>query len=154
MENKKHNYRDELRNIAPKLSEIERKEAFSVPDDYFADLSNRINERIISGNNDKITTIHAPVLRYLYAAVFSALILAVTFIYMNRERNNSPVAEIEISAEDLISSAYLLGVDEYYIKESVANSDADLNNIFVDNSEYEEYLLEKGFDEHLITNEL
>ena len=154
MESKKHKYQDELRSIAPKLSEIERKEAFSVPDDYFVDLSNRINDRIISGNKEKIKTNHAPGLRYLYAAVFSALILAVTFIYMNREKNNTVVAEIEISADDLISSAYLLEVDEYYIKESVANSDADLNNIYVDNSESEEYLLEKGFDEHLITNEL
>ena len=153
MENKKYNYHEELRQIAPNLSEIEKKQVLSVPDDYFSDLSNRINDRITAKSNEKLKAVHAPLWNYLYAAVFSVLILTITFIYFNREKNNTAVAEIEISADDLIASAYLLGVDEYYIKETVANSEADLN-VFVDNSEFEDYLLDQGIDEHLITNEL
>lgn len=154
MEINKTKYHGELREIAPKLSEIEKKDAFSVPDDYFTNLSNRINERIASEDAEQRKLVPAVLMRYLSAAVFSVLILAIIFIYINRKENTTLTSETKISADDLIASAYLLAVDEVYIKESVAYGEAELNNIFVDNSEFEEYLLDYGIDENLITKEL
>lgn len=153
MESKKHKYQDELKEIAPKLSEIERKEPFSVHDNYFEELSTRISDEISIANEEREAWSPA-LFRYLTASAFSFLILAFVFIYVNKKENNTTeLAEIEITAEDLITSTYLSAIDEYYISETVAGSDADLNNFYVDNSEFENYLLDQGIDETLI-NEL
>jgi hypothetical protein len=155
MGNKGHINNEELKNIAPNLANLERKNALTVPHDYFNELSAKINEKITEKDSEKGYFSSAVLMRYVSATVLSVLILAVTFIYFNRdEKIATAISEIEISTEELIASSYLLGMDEYYIKEVIAGSEVDLNYFTMQNSEVADYLLDFDFDENLINNEL
>jgi hypothetical protein len=155
MENKDHTKNEELKKIAPYLSNLERKNSFAIPHEYFNKLSAKINEKITEEESEKGYFSSAVVMRYVSATVLSVLILTVTFIYFNRDKKNTTtIAEIEISTEELIASSYISGIDEHYIKEIVADSEADLNYFTVQNSEVEDYLLDIDFDAHLIIHEL
>ncbi|MGI8893299.1 MAG: hypothetical protein ACR2GN_07535 [Bacteroidia bacterium] len=155
MENKTHKYKDELEKIAPGLAKIQCKDSFTVPENYFNDLSMRINERIIEKKEKGNIFSNEVLKRYISASVLSMIILAVSFIYFNRKENNiEPVSNIVITLDELIASSYLTGMDEFYIKEYVAGSDADLNYLSLYSNDVENYLLEMNLDEQLIIDEL
>lgn len=155
MENKEHTNKEELKKIAPNLSGMEKKNSFTVPDDYFNTLSAKINGRITEKESERGFFYSAVLMRYVSATVLSVLILTATFIYFNRdEKNTTSNYGIEITSEELIASSYLLGMDEYYIKEIIAGSEVDLNYITLQNNDVTDYLLDFDFDENLINNEL
>jgi hypothetical protein len=155
MENKKQQKADELKDIAPELAQIPRKNSFSVPADYFQKLQANINEKIAVRDSEKSFFRSPAFARYLSATLLSMLILAVSFFYFNRNEKDTLLGtEFEINAEELISSSYLLGMDEFYIKETIAESEADLNYLTLQDADLEDYLIETDFDENLIIHEL
>lgn len=158
------NIRDELKDIAPNLLKIKRKNSFSVPDDYFETLPNIIQERCIQIKKESVWSIF---FKYLLKPQYSlslALVIAVLALGIQRfgvnesdYRAAAPNKEIFITAEDLSNSYYINEFDENMLVENVTlnvstlkytkNTKTELENI-------ENYLIENNTDVSLIISEL
>lgn len=142
----KDNIRKELDELAPKLSKIEKKDLFKVPENYFYDLSDKIQERV--GLTKKNTSSIFEILqshfwRFAIATIVIVVVSVSIFYFINRKQN---ITDYLTFTDDYI----LDEVDEELIIDYLVE-----NNLISDNSYnvYEETVLD-DFDENLIINEL
>jgi hypothetical protein len=95
---------DELRKIAPELSEMKREDGFTTPHNYFKELPDRVFAKIVV---DEAPATHSfswlksflkPKYRFAYATV---LILIVAGVWYSQSSSSADVV-IEISKEDAL----------------------------------------------------
>ena len=105
MENPNNILKDELRELAPELSKLERKNPFEVPPDYFDDLSLKIQNKISYKKEEKISW-YSIILKPKYSiAVSISIILIVSGIftynyYEKQSANNKNIYWDEIISEN------------------------------------------------------
>ena len=145
---------DELKNKAPKLSQIKKENPFRAPDNYFDDFSARLQTRIeaekkvLPEKDNKVIRLLKPVIGL--AASFALIVLLV--YWPVKKFMNNQVAESEINTESTVSEdlyvSMVEGIDEasfYDMLEeeestTVFTDDEMINYISANISDYEIYL--------------
>lgn len=144
---------DELKKIAPKLSKIKKENSFRTPDNYFDDLSARLQtrieaeKRVLPDKENKIIRLLKPVIGL--AASFALVVLLVyTPIkkFMNNEIAEIINNETAISDEIYVSMVESIDEEAFYglleVEETVDDfSDEELFNYLSANvTDYEIYM--------------
>ena len=145
---------DELKNKAPKLSQIKKENPFRAPDNYFDDFSARLQTRkkkkkkVLPEKDNKVIRLLKPVIGL--AASFALIVLLV--YWPVKKFMNNQVAESEINTESTVSEdlyvSMVEGIDEasfYDMLEeeestTVFTDDEMINYISANISDYEIYL--------------
>ncbi|MEO9484930.1 MAG: hypothetical protein ABJG47_15830 [Ekhidna sp.] len=100
-----------------KLDDIDKKEAFKVPEGYFEDLSLKIQTRIAKEQKPRSVKIPAWSL-----ALAASVLLLVTFIFIIPESNPSTEELLaEISQEEIIAYLDQIDLDEYDIASAIGD---------------------------------
>lgn len=123
---------DDLKNIAPKLSEIKKENPFVVPPRYFDNFSARLQIKI----ETETTIRHSPkklVIQFLKPALGLAACLAIAVLlvysplknYKNSQLANNTGPNTELTEENYISLLEGMDDDSFYefISEPVINSE-------------------------------
>ncbi len=144
MENK-NNILDNLENETPFLAQLKKENHFSVPKNYFENIPNTINNRIVS---------HSPLHRFRkisYRIVFPVLaIFVISFLVVNfnAEQPKSELSNEQIS-ELLIDENYI-EIDDYIIYETYS----EINEAEKESEDYIDYLVENDININTIVEEL
>ena len=139
---------EELKNIAPSLNALKRKNSFEVPENYFEELPYSIQEKCISKQSE----------RKVVSALFWKLCIPLSIvaialvIFMPLQTNKVSIASTqEMSAyleQELDSEIDESMVqDAYSFEKENVNSNNKTQNI-------EDYLIENDVDESLLTEEI
>lgn len=144
---------DELKNIAPQLSEIKKENPFRAPENYFDDFSARLNAKIEAEKESETPVKSGRIIRFLKPALGLAASFALIFMLVYWPLNKfSPKNELASSSttpsESLTETEYAMMVgslDEnsfYELIETPAEqvefSDEELlNYVTANTSEYE-----------------
>ncbi len=129
--NKKNTYKsvEELKNYAPKLSSLNSENPFKVPDEYFENLSAKINSKISESADSDIDVKVSRSLfnsKVIYAlAAASITIFISVFILLNRNSSNDEFFS-DITLEQILeeSPEIIESMEDYIIVEIfLANND-------------------------------
>lgn len=133
---------DELKNIAPELSKIERKNPFSVPDNYFEDFSARLQVRLDAQPVEK-QGVKTRIIQYLkpalalaagFALIFTLVYWPVKLITPGEVAGNN---SSEQGISDMVYRNMVEGIDEYSF---VALLDENPNEVKFSDDELVTYL--------------
>ncbi len=110
-----------------KLDDIEKKEAFKVPDGYFEELPLKIQQRV--SNEKKTYGFNVPSWSLALAA---SLLLVVTFVFV-LPGNEQSAEELlaEISQEEIVAYLDQIELDEYDIASAIGD---DVNDLEFENT--------------------
>ena len=131
----------ELKGIDPRLSEMEKKDPFVVPDHYFMNLQDDINKKIEAKKNKKWFVTAFSLRQVQLAVSVLTIILIITFVTPLIFNFNS-ASEYE---KNITTESYVLeNVDEYFIEDYLTgnNSEPENNTEIIDNIE-EEIIIEE-----------
>ncbi len=109
---------DEMKNIAPKLSNIKKENPFKIPEGYFDNFSSRLSEKIHGGETRGFYKKYVLTLKpYLVAAALIVAVIITGKILYNMYYHESNIGDLKSSEiADLISE------DAYYLsEESIMN---------------------------------
>ena len=137
-----------------KLDDIDKKQVFKVPEDYFEDLPVKIQQRISNERKNQRSGVPAWSLAFT-----AAILLLATFIFIIP--NGDPTAEdllAEVSQEDIVAYLDQIDLDEYDIASAFAVEDNEwqfeetdmLEGIDLEDQSMDDVLLEYDLgDEYL-----
>ncbi len=144
---------DEIKNIAPKLSNIKKENPFKIPEGYFDNFSSRLSEKIHGRETPGFYEKHVLTLKpYLVAAALIVAVIITGKILYNMFYHESNIGDLKSSEiADLISE------DAYYISEEsimdiiYANDIAEEDNKTDDDNnkmtnEVIDYLIDEDID--------
>lgn len=137
---------EELKNIAPHLSQIPKKDAFTAPEGYFDDLPSRIQERV--NTQRKLTSRNfSPV--WIFSTLGVASVLCVMFFLGTSPEVQNSISEQEASA--YINENLEQEFDETLLADELITSN---NKTFTSDENLEEYILNQDIDEQLLREEI
>lgn len=137
---------EELKNIAPHLSQLPKKDAFTVPEGYFDDLPSRIQDRVITQR--KLTSSNfSPV--WIFSTLGVASVLCVMFFLGKSPEVQNSISEQEASA--YINENLEQEFDETLLADELITSN---NKTFTSDENLEEYILNQDIDEQLLREEI
>ena len=136
---------EELKNIAPTLANRARKVHFDVPDDYFELLPHQIQERCALKQNTKKQSFN---FNKSTVSIFAGIGMLVVFYFTVPSQDQ----KIQNASTEEISRYISQNMEEEFDEELLmdAISSEKLNS----SSKMEDYLMENGIDEDLLTEEL
>jgi hypothetical protein len=150
MEHKK-NILEELKNEAPFLSEIKKKNHFSVPENYF-----EVLPKMISGKNlnNNYLNIFFDKLSYKVLMPFTAVVI-LFFIAFNFNTTNISTELTSDQLSELIIEDDYFEMDDYLVYEAYAEIlEEEKKRTASDEDEYINYLIENNIDINSIIEEL
>jgi len=146
---------NELKNIGPNLSRINKENPFEVPDKYFEDFSTRLSERIHAERNTYAPKRHVLAYRPYLAAAF---ILVVALLAGNYFLGNHRSIRADKSFHAEISQVVeqeLYSISEETIMEVMeVNSVEKSSNSTVSPTDAIDYLMNEGLTEEELLNAL
>lgn len=98
----KKEIQDELEKLSPHLAKLKKVDPFKVPDDYFAQMSSEVFEKIQAEQKvqtpspslsitDRLATVFKTILQPRYAVGFATVALLIAFVFMyNKDQPNTP----------------------------------------------------------------
>ena len=137
---------EELKNIAPHLSQLPKKNAFTAPEGYFDDLPSIIQDRVIAQTKTKSRNF-APVL--VFSALGVASVLCVLFFIGKSPELHTSISEQEASA--YINENLEQEFDETLLADELITS---YNKTLSSEENLEEYILNQDIDEQLLREEI
>ena len=138
---------EELKNIAPNLHKLPKKDVFVAPDNYFDELPGMIQDRILSQNKKSIFQWTLPTSKF---AIPVAGVIVVALMYFSK-----PTSDIEQATQNEMT-AYVdqqmdMEFDETLLAEEL---NTDNTTITEEASSVEEYLLSDDIEEDLLREEI
>lgn len=142
-------YDDELKNEAPKLFSMEKKNPFIVPDNYFDSLTSKIQDRIAAEKKESfwsvlIKTVIQPKFAVPVLASVCLVVVGIRFLY--HPASITPPAQVAVTYEDLSKSDYINDIDEHVFVEAL-NKNAGNATSATTNADIENYLIENNIEE-------
>ena len=136
---------EELKNIAPTLANRAKKVHFDVPDDYFELLPHQIQERCASKQNTKkqFFTFNKSTVS-IFAGIGMLVVFYFTVPSQDQKIQNASTEEISLYINQNMEEEF----DEELLIDAISSE--KLNS----SSKMEDYLMENGIDEDLLTEEL
>ncbi len=136
---------EELKNIAPTLANRAKKVHFDVPDDYFELLPHQIQERCASKQNTKKQSFNFNKSTVsIFAGIGMLVVLYFTVPSQDQKIQNASTEEISLYISQNMEEEF----DEDLLIDAISSE--KLNS----SSKMEDYLMENGIDEDLLTEEL
>ena len=133
---------EELKDIAPILSQLPKKDSFQVPENYFDELPGLIQERV----RVKAQTPWKTALKY--ALPFVLLIVSIGFFTQNKTDDTVQISKQE--AADYIDNQMDIDFDETLLAEEISVQSVEQPT---ETSAMEDYLLDEA-DEELLIEEI
>ena len=137
---------EELKNIAPHLSQLPKNEAFTAPEGYFDDLPSIIQDRVIAHTKTKSRNF-SPV--WVFSTLGVAAVLCVMFIIGKSPEVHTSISEQE--AATYINENLEQEFDETLLAEELVTSNNETSTSEVN---LEEYILNQDIDEQLLREEI
>jgi hypothetical protein len=137
---------EELKNIAPHLSKLPKKDAYTTPDGYFDDLPSMVQDRIVAESNTNKSRILFP--RWTLATMGIATMVCIVFFW-SQSIDNSKITKEEATA--YINETMEQEFDENLLAEELASIDSELTT---SEENLEEYILNQDIDEQLLREEI
>ncbi len=137
---------EELKNIAPHLSKLPKKDGFTVPEGYFDDLPSIVQDRVIAQAKTKSRTL-SPV--WVFSTLGVASVLCVLFFLGKSPEVQNSITEQEASA--YVNENIEQEFDETLLADELITSD---NKTFTSDENLEEYILNQDIDEQLLREEI
>ena len=136
----------ELKNIAPHLSQLSKKDAFRAPEGYFDDLPSILQDLVISQTKTKSRNF-APV--WIFSTLGVASMLYVLFFLSKSPEETTSITKQEATAyiNDNIEQEF----DETLLANELITSD---NKTLTLEENLEEYILNQDIDEQLLREEI
>ena len=137
---------EELKNIAPHLSQLPKKDAFSAPEGYFDDLPTRIQDRVIAQSKTK-SRVFSPA--WTLGSLGLAAVLCLVFVLGQSPENTNSISKQEATA--YVNENIEMEFDETLLAEELSSSK---NEISTSEASLEEYILNQDIDENLLREEI
>jgi hypothetical protein len=137
---------DDLKNDAPKLHSMDKKNPFVVPEHYFETLSSRIQDRITLENKQPqwIKILKSLLLpKVAIPALACCLMLGIGIKYLVKPAAVTVTEETAITYDELNSTEYINMLDE----EQIVTAIAEQKEATTTTTEIEDYLIENNVDE-------
>ncbi len=136
---------EELKNIAPHLSQLPKKDAFTAPEGYFDDLPSMIQDRVIAQSKTK-SRVFSPA--WTFGSLGLAAVLCLIF-FLGQSPDETVVSQQEVTAyvSDNIDQEF----DETLLAEELSTSDKEVTT---SETNLEEYILNQDIDEQLLREEI
>jgi hypothetical protein len=145
------NVKNELKEIAPFLSSLPKKELLNTPENYFeklpVDISNGIQAQ-------KAKVQHPPLWQKIFRPQFALASLAIgivggIYLYNNIQPQQETFAFTNTNVQNLSDDDVLTQVDEAYLADAL-----DDNNVITNDNTEEEYLIDNNTEINTIINAL
>lgn len=133
---------EELKDIAPILNQLPKKDSFQIPENYFDELPGLIQDRV----RVKTQTRWNYAIKYALPLVF--LIFAIGYFTQNKTDDTVQISKQE--AADYIDNQMDIDFDETLLAEEISAQTVEQNT---ETSAVEDYLLEEA-DEELLIKEI
>lgn len=133
---------EELKDIAPILNQLPKKDSFQIPENYFDELPGLIQDRV----RVKTQTRWNYAIKYALPLVF--LIIAIGYFTQNKTDDTVQISKQE--AADYIDNQMDIDFDETLLAEEISAQTVEQNT---ETSAVEDYLLEEA-DEELLIKEI
>ena len=133
---------EELKDIAPILNQLPKKDSFQIPENYFDELPGLIQDRV----RVKTQTRWNYVLKY--ALPFVLLIVSIGYFTQNKTDENVQISKKE--AADYIDNQMDIDFDETLLAEEISVQTVEQHT---ETSAVEDYLLDEA-DEELLIEEI
>jgi hypothetical protein len=149
------NIQDELRSLNSKLSEMEKKNNFSVPENYFEKLPSLIQDKIAAQKKipwwkEILASLLSP--RFALAACSFLIVIGSFYYFKNINNSSLPANSSMANVDDVDANALANELDETSLTEAYAQAiSTEPNN---ESSDIENYLLDNNVDVNSLTNEL
>ena len=149
---------EELKENAPTLSSIKRKNIFSVPHGYFEELPAKIKEQCIEEDHYKVNRILRLIKPRSIAAAASVILIAISLLVYNPENSNEQLALQNFTNEEIreylfTGAIYEMNEEDLIIEllktDNVGGFEDNIND-----EEIIEYLLDDDIDLIIIMNEI
>ena len=136
---------EELKNIAPHLSKLPKKDAYTTPDGYFDELPSLVQERIFAQTNRKSRGFSC---RWTIATIGIASLVCILFFW-SQPTDNSTLTKEEATA--YVNETIEQEFDENLLAEELGSADSELTT---SEKKLEEYILNQDIDEQLLREEI
>jgi non-ribosomal peptide synthetase component E (peptide arylation enzyme) len=137
---------EELKDIAPHLSQLPKKDAFTAPEGYFEDLPSSIQYCVIAQTKTRSRTFY-PV--WVFSTLGVAAVLCVLFFIGKSTEVHTSISEQE--AATYINENLEQEFDETLLAEELVTSNNETSTSEVN---LEEYILNQDIDEQLLREEI
>lgn len=138
------NTKEELEKLAPMLAKLEKKEPFSVPDGYFMQLNDAVQERIArkkSWSERLSTALDSLFLPKVYRPALALLVVGIGFGYFSIQQQRS--------SEQALSNAILIELSDQELIEAVELNEVAMED---DQTQLEEYIINNVEEETILEN--
>jgi hypothetical protein len=136
---------EELKNIAPHLSKLPKKDGYTTPDGYFDELPSLVQERIFAQTNRKSRGFSS---RWTIATIGIASLVCILFFW-SQPTDNSTLTKEEATA--YVNETIEQEFDENLLAEELGSADSELTT---SEKKLEEYILNQDIDEQLLREEI
>lgn len=156
MENNKEykSIKDELKDMAPGLADIPKKDSFTVPENFFEKFPVMVSDKIHAQKNKSWWSELANViLKPAYALPVVAIIAFGTYTYLNNQTIITPAEILSVTVEDLSKDEILSQLDENIITDEIASITPE-ENLTTETTDIENYLIDNNTDINTLANEL
>ena len=144
---------DALKDIAPILSKIERKNSFEVPEGYFDALPSKIQGKCIEQEEVSFIPRIYLLLNPKWMVSFSVVIVLVV-VGVNYMKDVKPIEIADASQSETISEQDITDIDEALIVEVITDEEPKNENTIDTQDDPIDYLIAHEVDETIIINEL
>ena len=137
---------DDFKKDAPKLSSMDKRNPFVVPEQYFETLSSRIQDQIASENKHPqwITFLKSLLLpKVAIPAIACCLLLGVGLKFLKKPEVTNTNSKGTLTFDELSETDFVNYIDEEQIIIEIEQQ----KSVTTNNSEIEDYLIENNIDE-------
>ena len=135
---------EELKNIAPHLSQLPKKDAFTAPEGYFDDLPSMIQDRVIAQSKTK-SRVLSP--KWAFGSFGLAAVLCLVFFLGQSSEDTNSISKQE-------ATAYVNENIEQEFDETLLAEELTTSEISTSEENLEDYILNQDIDEQLLREEI
>jgi len=133
---------EELKDIAPILNQLPKKDNFQVPENYFDELPGLIQDRVQVKTKSQLT--------YVLKYALPVILVIVSVVYFSQKNTDQSIQISKQEAVDYIDNQMDIDFDETLLAEEISAQSVEQNT---QTSSVEEYLLDEA-DEELLIEEI
>jgi hypothetical protein len=133
---------EELKDIAPILNQLPKKDSFQVPENYFDELPGLIQDRVQVKTKSQWT--------YVLKYALPVLLVIVSVAYFSQKNTDKSIQISKQEAVDYIDNQMDIDFDETLLAEEISVQTVEQHT---ETSSLEEYLLDEA-DEELLMEEI
>ena len=136
---------EELKNIAPHLSQLQKKDAFTAPEGYFDDLPSMIQDRVVAQSKTK-SRVFSPA--WTFGSLGLAAVLCLVFL-IGKSPDEKAITKQEVAT--YVNENIDQEFDETLLAEELTTSNTEIKS---NDENLEEYILNQDIDEQLLREEI